>query len=491
MERSWVWPFELLDKIGEGGMGVVYRARYVGNNRQVAVKLLPEVAAANKTLLARFEREMEILKQLRHPHIVHCFGGTCESKQHFYAMELVEGGTLADVIRERGQLSWDVAIDYAIQMCEALEYAHQRGIIHRDIKPSNFLVTKQGQLKLSDFGLVTVVAGQKLTATGRTLGTVDYMSPEQIRGKPPLTTRSDLYALGCVIYEMLTGRAPYTGDSQIQILHAHLHDPIPRLLESGYDGPVELDQLVFDLLAKSPGLRPESAADVCQSLKDILQPGRHFKPMENPFVPKRAAPKPTNPLAGVSTSGSQEVIVVTNRSVRANWGWLAAASLAVVCLIFWIGRTTANSQLSSAERVLIEELSAKELPTQLHAANALAKFPKLHPTTIQRLNEVTQKGPEQLRIAALVTLASHPVESRRYQWEIYKLQKNIDVSTAVRNQADLTFAAIKRTNTGASSTTSTGWIMLVVAAAIAAAGWWAWQRFGGAAKIAHHVVNAH
>lgn len=124
MSSKWIWPFELLEKLGEGGMGVVYRARYVGNNRIVAVKLLPDEVAKNPTLVARFDRELDILKQLKHPNIVHCFGGTTESKQRYYAMEYIEGGTLSDQLRKKGRLSWDYVVEYGIQMAAALDYAH-------------------------------------------------------------------------------------------------------------------------------------------------------------------------------------------------------------------------------------------------------------------------------------------------------------------------------------------------------------------------------
>ena len=120
MESRWIWPFELLDKVGEGGMGVVYRARYVGNDREVAVKLIPNDVTASSTVLARFERELEVLKQLTHPNIVHCFGGRCESKQRFYAMEYVPGGTLGDLLNQKGELPVETAIDFAIQMSHAL-----------------------------------------------------------------------------------------------------------------------------------------------------------------------------------------------------------------------------------------------------------------------------------------------------------------------------------------------------------------------------------
>src|SRR5690606_20720369 len=142
----------------------------------------------------------DVLKQLRHPHIVHCFGGICESKQRFYAMELVEGGTLHSLLQEVGKLPWETVIDYGQQMSSALDYAHARNVIHRDVKPGNFLISRNGKLTLSDFGLAVVVASQRITAAGKTLGTFHYMAPEQIRGKPPVTGKTDLYALGCVLF---------------------------------------------------------------------------------------------------------------------------------------------------------------------------------------------------------------------------------------------------------------------------------------------------
>src|SRR6516225_2673066 len=123
MEKRWIWPFELEEQIGSGAMGLVYRARFVKNDRRVALKLLPQEVASNKTLASRFQREMEILKDLKHPHIVHCFGGTCEGHQWFYAMELIEGGTLGGLLHEQGKLPWRQAIQFALQVCAALDYA--------------------------------------------------------------------------------------------------------------------------------------------------------------------------------------------------------------------------------------------------------------------------------------------------------------------------------------------------------------------------------
>ena len=223
----WIWPFELIEQIGEGGMGVVYRARYVVNNREVALKMLPG-DVTDKVALARFERELEVLKNLKHPNIVRCFGGVSEDKQRFYAMELVEGGSLEDELQRRGRLTMERVVAYGLQMCAGLECSHKSGVVHRDIKPSNFLIGNDKQLKLSDFGLASVSASRRITAAGKTAGTLLYMAPEQIRGGD-LSPQTDLYALGCVFYELLTGKPPFVGESPAQTMHMHCRSEIPRV----------------------------------------------------------------------------------------------------------------------------------------------------------------------------------------------------------------------------------------------------------------------
>jgi serine/threonine-protein kinase len=479
MEPRWIWPFELLNKLGEGGMGVVYRARYVRNDRQVAVKLLPADAAENKTLLARFEREMEVLKQLDHPNIVHCFGGTCEGEQRFYAMELVECGTLADLLRRKERLTWDVAIDYAIQMCHALDYAHERGVIHRDVKPSNFLITKQGQLKLSDFGLVTVAAGRRLTASGRTMGTVEYMSPEQIRGKPPLTNRSDLYALGCVIHEMLTGHPPYSGETPVEVMHKHITEPIPHIARGQFDGPIELDELLCELLAKKPDLRPDSAGTVGRRLEDILQPGRRFVSAESTQWPLRTAKdQPVSKVEEIHPNALLSDASLPTGQSKATWSWLVAALLTIFCLIGWSGWRSSNRSVRVAERVMADYLASSDTQTQIFAAKSLAKFGRLQATTITSLNNATKNGSDAVIQAALMAVAAHADECRPLQWEIYKLQQNGQVSTEVRYQAGRTFDAIKNASVASNTSSIIFWSLLVVfLVAATASGWIIRRRF--------------
>ncbi|MEX0701334.1 MAG: protein kinase [Planctomycetales bacterium] len=262
MTSRWIWPFELREKIGVGGMGVVYRGRYVKDGRLVAVKLLPDDVTRNPTIAARFRREMELLKALKHPNIVQCFGGVSDEKQAFYAMELVEGGTLAELLRQKGRFTPEETIRYGLQMCSALAHAHAHEVIHRDVKPGNFLLSDDGNLKLSDFGIAFVAGESRLTSDGKTVGSFPYMAPEQIRGKPPLSAQTDLYALGCVLFEMLTGRPPFESNLPADLMRMHLEEPPPALRDLVPECPVLLENAIIRLLEKDPEKRPSGAAEV-------------------------------------------------------------------------------------------------------------------------------------------------------------------------------------------------------------------------------------
>ena len=249
--NRWLWPFELDEKLGEGAMGLVYRARCVTNDKMVAVKILPDEFTKNKVLAARFQRETKVLKTLRHPNIVHCFGGTCKGRQFFYAMEIVDGGSLQEMIRKRGRLTWKEAVTYALQIAAGLGFAHERGIVHRDVKPANFLLTRNGDLKLSDFGLAHVSSETKLTTAGMTMGTISYMSPEQVRASKDIGPPTDVYAAGCVFFEMLTGWAPFRGGQAAEIMQQHLSADPPRVTKIVPDCPPEADMLVKACMTKS------------------------------------------------------------------------------------------------------------------------------------------------------------------------------------------------------------------------------------------------
>jgi len=270
MAERQIGPFLLGDKLGGGGMGVVYRATYTKTGQQVAVKLLPPDQEQNPKLIKRFDRELEILKKLKHPNIVQCFGGGRLAKQRFFAMELVDGGSLAAVLKDRGRLPWEDVVRYGMQICSALEYAHEHGIIHRDLKPDNLLITKKGVLKLGDFGVARDVGAMALTAPGRTVGTYAYMAPEQIRGEPPVSHKTDLYALGCVLFEMLTGKPPFESDGNPATLFLqHLEKKPPRVATVALDCPIWLDTLIGQLMEKDPEKRPWDASAVEQALQEV------------------------------------------------------------------------------------------------------------------------------------------------------------------------------------------------------------------------------
>lgn len=264
-------PFELEEKLGVGGMGIVYRARYIKTGQHVAVKVLSPDLMADEKVAKRFEREMAILKKLKHPHIVQYYGGSTSGTQRFYAMELIKGGSLQAVLKKRGSLPWDDVVEYGLQVAKALEHAHNAGVIHRDLKPANLLLTRRGVLKLSDFGIARDTQSTALTAAGRTVGTMAYMAPEQITGRHSITARTDLYALGCVLFELLAARTPFASETQPELLFKHVEEDPPSVREFNHDAPVWLDQLIDELLEKEPADRPFDALAVQVKLEEVKQ----------------------------------------------------------------------------------------------------------------------------------------------------------------------------------------------------------------------------
>jgi serine/threonine-protein kinase len=362
MEKRWIWPFELEEQIGSGAMGVVFRARYVKNDRRVALKLLPKEVAANPTLAARFQREMEILKDLRHPHIVHAFGGTCEGDQWFYAMELIDGGTVGTLLMDHGKMPWRQAIEFALQVCAALEYAHARGVIHRDLKPGNLLLTRAGKVKLGDFGLALVSAETRLTAAGKTMGSLHYMAPEQIQGKPPLSSKTDLYALGCVMFELLCGRTPFTGEAMAEVLQQHIRQVPPKVSSFALDCPIQLESLVADLLQKDPDRRPASAEAVATRLREIDQDVTVKAPR---FDKNR-------PLATVGAETASAMIPTSPRTW--NRPLLAALVLALVA-IGWLfvsrrEQQDLNARMEAQFTAALKDLTQPQA-VRIHAARSL------------------------------------------------------------------------------------------------------------------------
>ena len=300
--------FHLDQKIGSGAMGEVFKATQMlkdGRKRTAAVKVVSAEYLERENALRRFQREAEILAQLRHPNIVRYYAHGKFKGIYYYAMEFVDGETLEDLLGRREFLPWREAIDLGIQICHALHYAHEHQVVHRDLKPSNLMVTGDDRIKLTDFGIAKDLdATVALTRTGRTLGTAAYMAPEQIKGTPQVSHKTDLYALGCLLYQMITGRPPFEGRSAVILMHAHIAEEPPRPSGKNPEIPRALDDLVVHLMAKEPPDRPWDAAQVAHLLEQLRDRDERGDRVPMAFDKARAeVAAKAPPTAGDGTAG--------------------------------------------------------------------------------------------------------------------------------------------------------------------------------------------
>jgi serine/threonine protein kinase/Flp pilus assembly protein TadD len=297
-------PYEILSALGSGGMGEVYRARDVRLEREVAVKVLPERLVDDASALARFQREARSVAALSHPNIVAVFDIGVEQGLPYVVMELLEGETLGRRLK-RSALDWRAALPVATAVADGVAAAHAKGIIHRDIKPENIFLTAGGAVKVLDFGLARMdkaasadrsasVTVTLETQAGVILGTVSYMAPEQVRGQHA-DSRSDVFALGCVLFEMMTGQRPFAGDTTADVMAAILHGAPPLLSESGRSRPAALDRVIGRCLEKDPTKRFPSAVDLAAALRaiagDVLHDSVRQQPDETRVEP---APRPAS-----------------------------------------------------------------------------------------------------------------------------------------------------------------------------------------------------
>ena len=280
-------PYRVGKPLGRGGMGTVFAAVHEKTKQPVAVKLISDHVADEAKFRRRFDAEIKSLQCLSHRGIVRIYGFGEEEGHLFYSMELVQGESLQKLIRREKHLDWQTTIDVAIQICGALKHAHDIGVIHRDLKPANLVVDENWQVKLVDFGIAKIF-GDSNTVAGSLLGTADYMAPEQATSKG-ITQRTDLYALGSVMYAMLAGRAPFTGKSVTQVINALQRDrPVPIDLIRP-DVPPELVELIHELLEKAPEQRPPTALAVMNRLKAMKAGLERIRTVASEASPTEAA----------------------------------------------------------------------------------------------------------------------------------------------------------------------------------------------------------
>jgi serine/threonine-protein kinase len=273
--------YTVLEKIGEGGMGVVYKAQNRRLKRIVALKALHPHITKNEEAVRRFKREVEVSSRLSHPNIVTAYDYNQEDGVHYLVMDYVDGVDLFRLVKTQGPQSADRALDYLLQAARGLEHAHERGVIHRDIKPSNLLVDREGTVRVLDLGLVRVVDPDKsdgnstdsghLTQTGEILGSFDYMAPEQAIDTKRVDHRADIYSLGCTLYFLLSGRSPFRGETSMQKLLAHRESAIPSLRQLPTPIPLALDSVFHRMLAKKAEDRYPSMLELTRDLEACRQ----------------------------------------------------------------------------------------------------------------------------------------------------------------------------------------------------------------------------
>ncbi len=298
MQLEQLGPYKIGRSLGRGGMGTVYAGMQIETNGPAAIKILSATLAHDDGFRERFKAEIETLRKLHHPNIVSLYGYGEQDEFLFYAMELVDGHSLEDDLQKGRKFTWREVTDYSIQICRALKHAHDRGVVHRDIKPANLLISPDGQIKLSDFGIAKLFGATGLTAVGGVLGTAEYMAPEQTDGRP-ITPRTDLYSLGGVMYTLLAGRPPFKAATVVEMLQLQRYaepDPVRRYAP---EVPEELQFIIADLLVKDP----ESRIATAMVLSRRLEAMRHGLSVRiDPSLNAQTLPAPQIPNVSVSSA---------------------------------------------------------------------------------------------------------------------------------------------------------------------------------------------
>jgi len=371
-----IGPYEVREQIGQGGMATVYKAYQTSLNRYVAIKILPIWMAQDSQFVQRFRQEALAAGGLRHPNILAILDTGTYEGQHYIVMDYVSGGTLADQFRH-GAVSEDQAADLIAQVADALDYAHRRGIVHRDIKPSNILMDEDGRPLLADFGIAQAMgSGPRLTQTNTSVGTPEYMSPEQGQGER-VDGRSDIYSLGIVLYQMLTGRVPFQSTTPVATLYQVVHEPPPppRLLNPAI--PAYLESIILRCLAKQPAQRFATAKEMADALRQrrmvapIAAAGGETQliavaPAVGSAVHRQAGPTAPPPSAAPSQQP---------RKRSAGLGVLVGAISVLIVALLGLGvyLVIGNGGRNAAMPTALTLASPTPLPTQTPAVTVVEK----------------------------------------------------------------------------------------------------------------------
>jgi hypothetical protein len=365
--------YQILDEIGRGGMAVVYRAYQPSLNREVAIKVLPPQFTFDQQFIQRFVREAQAAASLRHPHIIVIHDVAEQDGLYYIVMELLTGRTLRQLVEEEGALPPARVARLVEQIASALDYAHRRGFVHRDVKPDNIFVDQGDRVTLTDFGIAKAASGTQLTRTGMLVGTPQYMSPEQARGDA-VGPATDIYALGIVAYQMLSGQVPFRGTTPHAILYQQIHELPPPLRSVRSGLPPAVDSVLNAALAKEPRARYSSAGQFAQALATTVAGGA---PVPPPPPAKRTAPAPARP----GPSRRQPLL----------WLWvLAIVAVAVVVLvaILLLGGGASPVDTTATEQALALPITTQPQPTETPPAATTQPPPTDTPTPLPTATDV-------------------------------------------------------------------------------------------------------
>ena len=394
-----IGKYRIVARLGRGGMAEVYKAYQPGLNRYVAIKVLHSHLADDEDFIERFEREATAVAKLRHQHIVTVYDFDIEDGRYFMVMEFVEGPTLKAELKERslnGQIfTMPETTRIFIALASAIDYAHRRGMVHRDLKPANVMFTSDGQVVLTDFGIARIVDATRLTLTGAIAGTPAYMSPEQGQGDRG-DERSDIYSLGVVLYEMVTGRVPFDADTPFAIILKHINDPLPLPTQANPDIPEAVERVILKAMSKDPDDRYQTADEMGQALREAtgiaaaetlaaipvttIAPAPRVKevPVE-PGLDRTPTPPPTQVVEAPTTSGApQATTAATIAGLPVLPFALGIGAIVIVCLIGLaiigtrlfndIGGRQAAINATQATQAEILVTQGEETPTPLPTA---------------------------------------------------------------------------------------------------------------------------